>query len=470
MARPRKQTYTLDMYLKKYKKGDIDNKADVQRKVAWKSEHINELVVTVLTDDYIPPIILGEEENSQLHIVDGGCRSAALMKFRYGNYKITSSIENPIIKYKKKIVDEKGNIIWEDTEFNIKNKTYEKLPEELKEKFDEYQIETVIHELCDSTKISKYIKRYNNHVSMSTEQKAFTYIEKFAKKIHKIVDSRFFVENKALSDNDKNKGVIERVVVETLMCCNHFENWKTDAKNACKYLNNNSAEEEFDILLEELNRLEDVITADIRTIFNKRDCFIFLTLFDHFIKLGFKDAEFIDFLREFQNNKRGFVKNKNGLLFDEIDKGNKENNKKKSTKDKQVVSDRLEMLENLLYEYLNISKEEIENPICVEEFIAKNLDIDVDTIQDDMDYYNLELNDLLEETVNFDSKLRDERNRPSLLAMRVYSYQKDVDKDMEKWLIDYAKRNSTYYIYQTRNFLHMKWDFDQYCREHQLSA
>lgn len=467
MARPRKQTYTLDMYLKKYKKGDIDNKADVQRKFAWKPEHVNELVVTVLTDDYIPPIILGEEENSQLHIVDGGCRSAALMKFRYGNYKITSSIENPIIKYKKKIVDEKGNIIWEDAEFNIKNKTYEKLPEELKEKFDEYQIETVIHEYCDSAKISKYIKRYNNHVAMNNDQKAFTYMDKFAGKIHKIVNGSFFIECKALSDNDRNKGVIERIVVETLMCCNHFSNWKTDAKNACKYLNNNSDEDEFNVLINELDRLEGVITPDIHNVFNKKDCFIFLTLFDKFSKLGFEDVQFVDFLRNFNNEMRKSVKNKNGLLFDDIDKGY---DKKKSTKDKQVVADRLEMLEDLMFEYLHISREELENPICVEEFIANNLDIDIDTIHEDMDYYNSELDDLLEETVNFDSKLREKQNRPSLLALRVYSYKEDVDKKLEEWLKDYAKRNNTYYIYQEKNFIHMKNDFDQYCREHKMSA
>ncbi|MBD5494519.1 MAG: DUF262 domain-containing protein, partial [Lachnospiraceae bacterium] len=87
MARPRKQTYTMDMYLKKNRKGDIDNNADVQRNFVWNNEQINELIVTVLTDDYIPPIILGEEENSKLHIVDGGCRTAALSQFRYGNHK-----------------------------------------------------------------------------------------------------------------------------------------------------------------------------------------------------------------------------------------------------------------------------------------------------------------------------------------------------------------------------------------------
>lgn len=231
MARPRKQTYTLDMYLRENMEGDIDNNAEVQRNFVWKNEHINELIVTVLTDDYIPPIILGEEESSRLHIVDGGCRTVALIKFRYMNYKITSSIENSIIPYKKKIKNEDGEISYEDAVFDIKNKTYEKLPDELKKKFDTYQIETVIHEECDSNKISKYIKRYNNHVAMNTEQKAFTYIDKFARRIRKILDSKFFVECNNYSETDKNKGVVERIIVETLMCMNHFEDWKTQARD-----------------------------------------------------------------------------------------------------------------------------------------------------------------------------------------------------------------------------------------------
>lgn len=460
MSRPRKQTYTLDMYLKKIRSQKICNDADVQRKFAWKPEHINELIVTVLTDDYIPPIILGEEENSQLHIVDGGCRSAALMAFRYGNQKITSSIENPMIVYKKKTTDEEGNIVWEDTEFNIKNKTYDKLPEELKEKFDEYQIETVIHESCDSAKISKYIKRYNNHVAMNTDQKAFTYIDKFARMIHRIVDSKFFVECKGLSDSDKNKGVVERAVVETLMCSNHFDNWKTDAKNACKYLNSNATEEEFDTLLDELNRLEEVMTTDVRTIFNKKDCFIFLTLFDKFTKLGLDDTEFINFLNQFKSEQRDYYRNKNGLLFDEVDKGT---DKKKSTKDKQVVSDKLDMLESLMLEYLHIDKDESDKSICVEEFIAENLDMDVEIIQWEIDFYNDSLNKLLENTVKIDSKLRNEENRLSLLTMMVYSYKED--KDLDGWMAEYAKNNNTYFVDQKKNFLHMKKDFEQYLKK-----
>lgn len=454
MARPRKQTYTLDMYLKKNRKGDIDNNADVQRNFVWNNEQINELIVTVLTDDYIPPIILGEESNSRLHIVDGGQRTAALIKYRYGNHKITSSIENSIIPYKKKTLDKDGKTIYEDAVFDIKNKTFEKLPDELKEKFDEYQIETVIHESCDSFIISRYIKRYNNHVAMNTEQKAFTYIDKFASRIREIVNSKFFVECNNYSEKDKTKGVVERIVVESMMCMNHFDNWKTQPKPAFKYLNDHAAEEEFDMFADNLHRLENIITVDIKNIFNKKDSFVFLTLFDKFTRLELDDERFVGFLREFQCKLRPVKRNDKGLLFDEIDKD-------ASTKDKQVITDKLHMLENLMLDFLHIDNTNSAQS-NIESFIAQNLDMDVETVQVDMDFYNESLNELLDHTVKIDSKLRNEANRPSLLAMMVYSYKED--KDLDKWMTEYARQNNTYFIDQKKNFLHMKNDFEKYLK------
>jgi len=454
MARPRKQTYTLDMYLKKNQKGDIDNNADVQRNFVWNNEQINELIVTVLTDDYIPPIILGEESNSRLHIVDGGQRTAALIKYRYGNHKITASIENSIIPYKKKVAGEDGKIIYEDAVFNIKNKTFEKLPAELKEKFDEYQIETVIHESCDSFIISRYIKRYNNHVAMNTEQKAFTYIDKYASRIRDILNSRFFVECNNYSEKDKTKGVVERIVVETMMCMNHFDNWKTQPKPACKYLNDHATEEEFDIFTDNLHRLEKIITKDIKNIFNKKDSFIFLTLFDKFARLGLDDEKFAEFLREFQYKLRSIKRNDKKLLFDEIDKD-------ASTKDKQVITDKLYMLEDMMLEFLHIDNDNSPQS-NIESFISQNLGINVEAIQTDMDFYNESLNELLDNTVKIDSKLRNEENRFSLLAMMVYSYKED--KDLDEWMTEYARQNNTYFIDQKKNFLHMKNDFEKYLK------
>ena len=130
----------MEMYLKKMKNGDIDNSADTQRNFVWKPEQINGLIRTVLIDDYIPPIILAEEDNTRLHIADGGQRSAALNLFRYGNYKITSTVEDSIISYKKKVKLDDESYSFEDANCDIKGKTYETLPPELQKMCDEYQL------------------------------------------------------------------------------------------------------------------------------------------------------------------------------------------------------------------------------------------------------------------------------------------------------------------------------------------
>lgn len=456
MARPRKQTYTLDMYLKKNKKGDIDNNADVQRNFVWNNEQINELIVTVLTDDYIPPIILGEEENSKLHIVDGGCRTAALRKFREGNYKITSSVENSMIPYKRKVVDADGCMTHEDAVCDIKGRTYEKLPEELKEKFDEYQIETVIHEYCDSHKISRYIKRYNNHVPMNADQKAFTYLDRFAGRIHQILESRFFVECTDYSENDRIKGGVERIVVETIMCMNHFDKWNKQPRILCQYLNGHASEEEFDRLSDHLRRLEKIITDDLKELFDKKDSFIFLTLFDRFTKLGIEDFKFACFLKEFKEHLRGTARNADGFLFDEIKRNN-------STKDKPVVAEKLAMLERFMMDYLHAGGQNVSTPgkkpltakELVKAYVAQNVD------DQDMELYEIIANDVSEVIEDIDSEFLSERNRPSFVALVGYAVQKDMEQLLKEWLPSFEKKNALLSD-QSKNYMKMKAAFERY--------
>lgn len=79
-----------------------------------------------------------------------------------------------------------GEIVWEFVECDIRNKTYEQLPEELKDRFDGYQIEVAIHQNCDISEISKLVRKYNNHKAMNQAQRAFTYVDAFAKEIRDI--------------------------------------------------------------------------------------------------------------------------------------------------------------------------------------------------------------------------------------------------------------------------------------------
>lgn len=491
MIKPRKQIYTLEMYLNKVRDFDIRNDSDVQRQFVWSNEQVNELIVTVLTDDYVPPIILGEEDSSQLWIVDGGQRTAALKKYRYGNYRITSAVENSVIPYKSKVrdedgrvvIDDEGNVVWEKAFFDIKNKTYEKLPDELKKKLNEYQIETVIHEHCDNHRISQLIKRYNNHTSMNTNQKAFTHIDNYARNIREILDRRFFNDYGEYTEAEKTKGVVERVVVETVMCSNHLCNWKKQTKAICTYLNQYAQKKEFDKLSDNLRRLEQVVTDDVKSIFNSKDSFLFLTLFDRFTKWEIEDRAFIDFLREFKKSLRKLPFN--GILFDEIDLD-------KGTKDKAVIVAKLDMLENMLRGYLHMTemkishtekcpkqepfslnvcagcvgtpismKGRVERDITSEDIIREYIDAKVE--QEDMELFEIMANDISEAIEDIDSKLLSDQNRPSFVALVGYAVKMDMDCVLKEWFADYEKRESSFDIADQReNFLHMKNDLHNF--------
>lgn len=111
MGKPRKQTYTMDLFLKNIREQDIRQDQDVQRlSDQWNNSMMNELIITVLNGDYVPPLILGEECNSQMWVVDGLQRSTVFMKFRYGGYKITSPWKILSLPTVQKLKIQKGKL------------------------------------------------------------------------------------------------------------------------------------------------------------------------------------------------------------------------------------------------------------------------------------------------------------------------------------------------------------------------
>ena len=414
MIRPRKHTYTMDMYLKKIKDSDIRNDSDTQRQFVWSNEQVNELIVTVLTEDYIPPIILAEVDNSQLWIVDGGQRSSSFNKFRYGNYKITSAVESSIIPYKRKIVDDQGNISWVDDMFDIKNKTYDKLPEELKKKFDEYQIETAIHEDCDAHRIAQLIKRYNNHTSMNSNQKAFTFVDKFAGEIRNIIDSRFFLDCGVYTEKERSKGVLERVVLESVMCMFHFNEWKKQPKQVASFLNENSTIEEFDKFYSIIERLENIITEDLKDLFSSKDSFIWFTMFEKFLNLGIEDEKFAEFLRAFKSGLKTEVIGETSFVDLDENRG---------TKDKAVISAKLNLLMALMCRYFDIDEGSINNESILN-FVQEN--VDAETVKEDIELYIEMFTDLVG-----GNKLQNIaiKNKPSVIATIAYACANDIDLD-----------------------------------------
>ena len=149
------------------------------------------------------------------------------------------------------------------------------------------------------------------------------------------------------------------------------------------------------------------------------------------------------------------MRNKNGLLFDEIDRD-------LSTKDRQVICDKLELLDGMMQEFLHIEKRNTQNG-SAEEFISESLGMDLEEVRCDMDFYEESLDRLEEETIKVGSRLLDIQNRRSLLAMMVYSYRED--EDLDEWMIGYAASNNTYFADQRQNFLYMKADFERFLEQ-----
>ncbi len=448
MARPRRQTYTMQQYLNNVQEGYISNNAATQRNPAWKPI-IDGLAVTILNDDYIPPLILAEEESGCTVIVDGGSRTAAFRMLCLGNYKIKFAVEDPIIKYKKMEKDEKGQVVWSDAEFDIRNKTFDKFPKELQKKFYEYQIETVIHE-CDSETVAKYLRRYNVHTGMNANEKMFIHLPKFAEKIKQITNSQFFVNYSSFTDNEKEKGALERVVSESVMCMFHLDKWNKNGKKLATYLNQNATETEFDKLNENIDRLENIVNENTKTLFNSKNTFVWLTLFDRFLKLEIDDINFGKFLDAFIGGLRN--KTVDGKLFDKADENG-------STKDRGIIITKLHILETLMYEFLHINSQEIEE-VDEETFIADVVGLNKEDVHTDFECYKDTLKDLKNNAIRDGSRLLNEENNLSLLAMVAYSYKED--KDLDKWMMDYASKNNTYFADQRKNFYHMKQSYEQW--------
>ena len=60
LKKVKKITIPVKSYLGDVKEGDVNEDQDVQRDFCSENSFINELCVTILTEDYLPPIILGE--------------------------------------------------------------------------------------------------------------------------------------------------------------------------------------------------------------------------------------------------------------------------------------------------------------------------------------------------------------------------------------------------------------------------
>lgn len=436
----------------------------------WSPSMKGNLVSDILQGNKLHPLIFAEQIINGVPIIwdlDGKQRCTNAYSYSKNGYKVSKNIRRWMIKYQTTEKDEKGNDVLDENgfpiavnaEFDIRGKRFSDLPEELRDRFLDYSFNYDQYLNCSEEDIGYHIERYNDGKTMTSPQKGIMKLgTEYAELVKSISNMPFFKDIGGYKVSEFKNGAINRVVVESIMTSNYMDKWnKFD--DMCKYIKENSDVTVFDNFEDMIERLGKVITDDVSDMFNSKDSFLWFGLFARFVKSESDDKRFIEFMTEFIQSLHS--KSINGVSFDDILESS-------NTKDKGIVTKKMKHLEQLMKEYLaNADIKKQEKTVSPVEFVSEAIDVDRKVIEEDIEVYEDDLNTLLDNTVKIGAKLRDKENRLSLLAMVAYSYKEDADLD--KWFDQYAK-NDMYYKDQKINFVHMRNAFDQYCREHKISA
>lgn len=358
----RMDKFSLYSLLEAINEGEINRKYILQRKqFQWAPKQVNKYLSRILNNQPIPEIVICEQKIKDILIkwlIDGLQRLSYAEAFKEGRIKIGEvGTEFPLIKYKEFLKDENGNRItdeygvpqYEIKVFNIIGKKYSDLPEFLKKRFNNFNINVTTFFNCTSEQIAYHIRNYNNHVAMSKTQYGITsFDEDVARNVKALSDGHaFFKDCGNFTDSNISKGEIDRVVVESLMAIRFMDNWKKAADTAFEYINENATSADFDVLRGYLNRLEKVIEKDKKSVFNATNSFIWFAAFDRFTKYGLSDEKFGEFVKAFSD----------GLCDKEINGASYSNlNKKRNTKDKSLIVEKINKIEELMLDYLHIDK------------------------------------------------------------------------------------------------------------------
>lgn len=422
----------------------------------WSTKMKSNLISDILQVNPIPALVFAEQVINGISItwnLDGKQRSTNVKEFVEDKFKISKSVRRNLIQYQAIIKDENGEIIPDENgfpqaewrEFDIVNKKFSQLPEELKERIMDYCFDITLYMNCSEEDIAYHIDRHNSCKCMSGSQKGIIKLgEDYARTIKGIAAMPFFKETGFSYTQSKN-GDIDRVCIESIMATEFLDKWKTSPEDIASFLKQNAIEEHFDNLEDTVDKLENVITDDIREMFDKKDTFIYFSVFARFKKTGLNDGKFVEFMTEYAQS----LHNK----FEEIENISV-NGKKRSTKDKAVVIEKIEFMENLMNEYLHINETDLEE-VSAFDFIKENVKENVGDV--DMEIYM----GMLDDCVKIDSPIHKKENMPSLLAMIAYGVEKNKDESLCNWLTEYAKNATGFITMQKQNYLHMLSSFQK---------
>lgn len=506
--RTKSTSYSIESLSKQLRQHRLRDNHPLQRTSGqWNLLTKSELISDILQGNSLLQIVISEEIKAgiTMHwLIDGKQRSTNLKDYLEDGFAVSKNVQRYMIEYQTDKTDEDGNVILnedgfpipESKTFDIRGKKFSQLPEELQDKFKDYQVPVMLNLNCTKKDIAYDIARFNRCRPMNVSQSGWLGLEEsYAEYVDKILKMDFFkvdCDKSSYSNTNIKNGSLRRVIIEAIMTSKYLSHFDKDFGKMCIYLTENANESVFIDFYLTLEKLSNVLKGDTSDIFNNKNSFLWFALFDKFIEYGVEDDKFNDFIQEFKETLHS--KEIDGVTYDCL-------NGQKGTKDRSSVTKRFNHLLTLMKEYLHIedSVEESESdaikddlfdtevveesddkkPIIAEvtEYSAignKEIEhvsgevVDKDTLEfvkmcvdDDVTYADIldyeEDLDVVTLDVDNNSKLLDDVNHKSLIALIAYAYK--MDEDIDDWFKDYFKRTNTYEIDQKRNYLHMRNDF-----------
>lgn len=506
--RTKSTSYSIESLSKQLRQHRLRDNHPLQRTSGqWNLLTKSELISDILQGNSLLQIVISEEIKAGIimhWLIDGKQRSTNLKDYLEDGFAVSKNVQRYMIEYQTDKTDEDGNVILnedgfpipESKTFDIRGKKFSQLPEELQDKFKDYQVPVMLNLNCTKKDIAYDIARFNRCRPMNVSQSGWLGLEEsYAEYVDKILKMDFFkvdCDKSSYSNTNIKNGSLRRVIIEAIMTSKYLSHFDKDFGKMCIYLTENANESVFIDFYLTLEKLFNVLKGDTSDIFNNKNSFLWFALFDKFIEYGVEDDKFNDFIQEFKETLHS--KEIDGVTYDCL-------NGQKGTKDRSSVTKRFNHLLTLMREYLHIedSVEESESdiikddlfdtevveesddkkPIIAEvteysaignkeiervsgevvdkdtlEFVKMCVDDDV-TDADILDYE--EDLDVVTLDVDNNSKLLDGVNHKSLIALIAYAYK--IDEDIDDWFKDYFKRTNTYEIDQKRNYLHMRNDF-----------
>lgn len=457
----------------------------------WSTEHCNRYISRVLNNQPVSEIIeceVNEYGKDVVYLIDGLQRLTYAERFRNNKIRITKKgAECPYIPYEDYLLDEKGNKMIDENGraksvtkiFCIYGKKFNDLPEYLQKRFDKFVFKITKHFNCTDDLMNYHMRNYNNGKQMNRAQYGVTYINTDTiKNIKSISQKHPFCKN-YVKANDKN-GSMEDFICRCIMTMYHMDNWKKDTGEVYQYIENYANKEEFehlnDVLTMFYNAIEnctDDIKNNIKKVITVPKGAIWIDTFDKYMS-EIENAEsekFIKFMIDVEENMQDkLVDITSDNDFDEKIKTSLEEIGTKQTKSKEFVLNRKKVIIALMKEYFGLANDssytsgEMDMEIRdVREFLSEVRNMDYS--EDDISLFEEMFNDYTVEVDN-KSRLLDERNRASWIALIAYAF--DIDKDIElgDWMVEYFKNNKMYTMNQSRNYRIMKNDFDKYLENH----